>query len=214
MFVTKQNRASAASVQAPADSRARLVSTIAAHAACEGLNQTAIPELLLSRRSVPSACTSTTYEPGLILFFQGKKRINIGKITYLCGDSSLLLTSVDLPVVSQVITATTDEPMLAMILLLDMTTVRELLNKEEFDHPDDSSDTLGMSVSMASEEILDAFSRLNETPRHPCRHSIPEQFGRARNHLSRTSELARPTSVRDRNGRRSEEPRSKGCFLA
>ena len=94
---------------------------------------------------------------GLILFFQGKKRINVGKTTYLCGDSSLLLTSVDLPVVSQVIKASQDEPMLAMILRLDMTIVRELLNKEDFDAPDDSSDTRGMSVNVASEEILNAF---------------------------------------------------------
>ena len=160
MYLVKDNTPPARTVENAAHTRATLVSKIAAHASAEGLNPTAIPELLLSRRSVPSYCASATYEPGLILFFQGKKRINVGKTTYLCGDSSLLLTSVDLPVVSQVIQASQDEPMLAMILRLDMTIVRELLNKEDFDSPDDSSDTRGMSVNVASEEILDAFSRL------------------------------------------------------
>jgi AraC-like DNA-binding protein len=161
MYLVKNNTAGAKTVGNAAHTRAALVRKIAPHASAEGLNPTAIPELILSRRSVPSYCASATYEPGLILFFQGKKRINVGKTTYLCGDSSLLLTSVDLPVVSQVIKASQDEPMLATILRLDMTIVRELLNKEDFDSPDDSSsDTHGMSVSVASEEILDAFSRL------------------------------------------------------
>jgi AraC-like DNA-binding protein len=140
--------------------RAALVSRIVAHTSGEGLKQTAIPELMLSRRSVPSYCASSTYEPGLILFFQGKKRINVGKTTYLCGDSSLLLTSVDVPVVSEVIKASKDEPMLAMILRLDMTIVRELLSREDFDSPQDCSDTRAMAVNVASEAILDAFSRL------------------------------------------------------
>jgi AraC-like DNA-binding protein len=100
------------------------------------------------------------YEPGLILFFQGKKRINVGKVTYLCSDSSLLLTSVDMPVVSEVIKASKDEPMLALILRLDITVVRELLNKEDFEVPEESTATLGMSVGTASEGILDAFLRL------------------------------------------------------
>ena len=156
MYLVRKKIAGVKSVQP----RSMLVSKIAAHALTEGLNQTAIPELVLSRRSVPTACASSTYEPGLILFFQGKKRINVGKTTFLCGDSSLLLTSVDLPVISQIIKASEDEPMLALILRLDMAIVRELLNKQDFDSPDDYSDTRGMSVSVASEEILDACSRL------------------------------------------------------
>lgn len=153
---------SGTSVQSDGENSARteLVNKVAAHAPREGLNQTAVPGLLLSRRSVPSVCNSSTYEPGLILFFQGKKRINIGKVTYMCGDSSLLLTSVDMPVVSQVVDATESKPMLALILRLEMTIVRELLNKHDFEVPEESSDALGMSVGKASEELLSACSRL------------------------------------------------------
>ena len=158
-LVKKKSRTS---IQSDGENPARteLVNKIAAHAPREGLNQTTVPGLLLSRRSVPSVCNSSTYEPGLILFFQGKKRINIGKVTYLCGDSSLLLTSVDMPVVSQVVDATESKPMLALILRLEMTIVRELLNKHDFEGPEESSDALGMSVGKASEELLSACSRL------------------------------------------------------
>jgi AraC-like DNA-binding protein len=140
--------------------RSALVSKIAAHTTAEGLIQTAIPGLMLSRRSEPTACNSYTYEPGLILFFQGEKRINIGKTSYRCGDSSLLLTSVDMPIVSQIVKASPREPMFALVLCLDMTIVRELINQQDFDVAGNSPGTLGMSVSAASAEILDAYLRL------------------------------------------------------
>lgn len=158
--VREKKRDGGPSVQKASRARSALISKIAAHTSEEGLKPTAVPGLMLSRRSVPSACTSSTYEPGLILFFQGKKRINVGKTTYLCGDSSLLLTSVDMPVVSQVIRASQAEPMLAFILRLEMSMVRELLNKADFDSPNGFSETRGMSVGAASDEILDACSRL------------------------------------------------------
>lgn len=160
MYLFKKKSGTSVQSNGGNHTRTELVNKIAAHAPREGLNQTAVPGLLLSRRSAPSVCNSTTYEPGLILFFQGKKRINVGKVTYMCGDSSVLLTSVDMPVVSQVVDATESQPMLALILRLDMTVVRELLNKHDFDVPEDSSYTLGMSVGKASEEILDACFRL------------------------------------------------------
>jgi AraC-like DNA-binding protein len=98
------------------------------------------------------------------LFLQGKKRIDVGKATYLCGESSLLLTSVDLPVVSQIIQASEQEPILALIMRLEMPVVREILSQEEqdeFDIPgESSSDARGISLGVASDEMLGACSRL------------------------------------------------------
>ena len=143
------------------DIRIALVSKVAAHMRDEGVKQTGVPGLSLYRMSAPSPCISSTYEPRLILFVQGKKRIDVGKTTYLCGESSLLLTSVDLPVVSQIIQASEQEPILALILRLEMSVVREILNQDEFDIPEESfSDTHGISVGVASDEMLGACSRL------------------------------------------------------
>jgi AraC-like DNA-binding protein len=142
------------------DIRIALVRKITAHMQDEGVKQTPVSGLGLYRLSAPSPCTSATYEPSLILFLQGKKRIDVGKTTYLCGESSLLVASVDLPVVSQVIQASEQAPILALILKLEMPVVRELLNQEEFDIPEESSDARGMSVGVASDEMLGACSRL------------------------------------------------------
>ena len=140
--------------------RAELARKIAAYAAVEGDTATEIPGLRLYRRSVPTACTSAAYEPSLIVFLQGQKRINVGRTVYVCGDSNFLLTSVDLPVVSQVIAATEREPMLGLVLKFEMAAVREILSQHEFHLADDSADARGMAVGVTSIELLDACSRL------------------------------------------------------
>src|SRR5580658_9726239 len=112
--------------------RAALARKIAARAGAEGDTPTEIPVLRLYRRSVLTACTSATYEPSLVVFLQGQKRINVGKTTYVCDGSNFLLTSVDLPVVSQVIAATEKEPLLGLVLKLEMPAVREILSQQEF----------------------------------------------------------------------------------
>jgi len=140
--------------------RKGLARTIADRAVAEGDTLTQIPGLRLYRRSTPTACTSAAYEPSLVVFVQGKKRINVGKTIYLCDGSNFLLTSVDLPVVSQVIAATEAEPILGLVLKLEMAAVREILSQQEFHLREESGDARGMAVGVTSIELLEACSRL------------------------------------------------------
>jgi AraC-like DNA-binding protein len=140
--------------------RADLARTVARHADAEGDRLTAIPALRLYRRSEPTACASAAYQPSLVVFLQGQKRINVGKTTYICDGSTFLLTSVDLPVLSQVTKATEKEPILALLLGLDMTVVREILSQQEFHVREESVDACGMAVGATSVDLLDACRRL------------------------------------------------------
>jgi AraC-like DNA-binding protein len=140
--------------------RKDLARKIAAHIRLDGKEATAMPGLSLYRKSAPTDCTSAAYEPELIVFVQGEKRINIGGTTLVCNASTFLLTSVDLPVVSQVTKASREEPILALMLKLEMPTIREILSQEEFHVPESVSSTRGMAVGKSSVELLDACSRL------------------------------------------------------
>jgi AraC-like DNA-binding protein len=140
--------------------RAELARRIAACADVEGDKATDIPGLRLYRRSEPTACASATYEPSLVVFVQGQKRINLGRTTYLCNERSFLLTSVDLPVVSQVINATQEKPMLGLLLRLEMSEVRRILTEEELPFPEEPSGARGMAVGVTSVELLSTCSRL------------------------------------------------------
>jgi AraC-like DNA-binding protein len=140
--------------------RAALAAKIAAHARVEGTTETTIPGLILTRRSTPSACNSTTYEPSLVVFVQGQKRINVGRIAHVCSGANFLLTSVDLPVVSQIVQATVEKPLLGMLLQLAMPEVRKILSEEEFARGEEPVGARGMAVGVSSPELLDACTRL------------------------------------------------------
>ncbi len=150
----------AAAKQSVIEARKELARRIADRTVAEGDALTDVPGLRLYRRSATTACTSAAYEPSLVVFLQGQKRINVGKSTYICDGSNFLLTSVDLPVVSQVISATEKEPLLGLILTLEMPAVREILSKQEFHLREESADARAMAVGVTSLELLDACSRL------------------------------------------------------
>jgi AraC-like DNA-binding protein len=140
--------------------RAKLARKIAAHIHMEGPVATDLPGLSLSRRCAPTDCYSAAYEPELVVFAQGEKRINVGGATHVCDGSNFLLTSIDLPVVSQFTKASKNEPFLALVLKLEMPVVREILSQDEFLVPEVASRTLGMAVGKTPVELFNACCRL------------------------------------------------------
>jgi AraC-like DNA-binding protein len=142
--------------------RQELARRIAAHVHVEGPVDTDVPGLRLSRRTAPSEFLCTTYEPELVVFAQGEKRITVGGTTHICDGSTFLLTSVDLPVESQIIKASRSEPYLALVLKLEMPVVREILSQEEFHAPEVTFGVRGMAAGKSPVELLSACCRLLE----------------------------------------------------
>src|ERR1700720_971130 len=75
---------------------------------------TEITGLTLHRRTAPTAPCSMTYEPGVTVIAQGRKRVELGRNIFIYDASRFLLTSVDLPVVSRVIEASERAPCLIL----------------------------------------------------------------------------------------------------
>jgi len=134
--------------------RTQLASSITNRAVAEGDTATLIPGLRLYRRSAVTACASAAYEPSLVVFVQGQKRINVGKTIHICDGSNFLLTSVDLPVVSQVVAATPKVPLLGLVLKLEMPLVREIIAQQEFPLHEGSTDARAMAIGVTSPDIL------------------------------------------------------------
>ncbi len=133
---------------------------IAAHAQVGGDTNTEIPGLRLFRRTSLSSCTSAAYEPSLIVYAQGQKTVQVGGSTYTCDEGTCQLTSVDMPVFSQVTRASTEEPILAIIQKLDMALVREVLSQQEFLAPEACAGTPGMAIGKSTSELVTACMRL------------------------------------------------------
>ena len=116
--------------------------------------------MALYRRTTPTACFLATYEPSLTVFVQGRKRVNLNGILYLCDESSFLLSSIDVPAESQIIEASEQVPMLSMFLRLDMPTVREVLSREDLPEPATHVKPRGIAVGETTVGLLDACTRL------------------------------------------------------
>lgn len=112
--------------------RVNLARKIAAHVRISGEKATAIPGLTLYRLTAPTACYAAQYETGLAVIVQGRKRVTLGSTTYECDESAFLLTSVDVPLVSEIVAASEKVPLLALFLKLDLAIVREILGREDF----------------------------------------------------------------------------------
>ena len=77
---------------------------------------------------------------------QGRKRVDLGRTTFIYGESRYLLTSVDLPIVSQIIEASAEVPCLAMSLKLEMPVIRELLSREVIEVAEAPADSPAMAT--------------------------------------------------------------------
>ena len=123
---------------------------------------TRVNGLTLYRSIAPTAPNPCTYEPSLLIIPQGRKRVDLGKQSYYFGRSTFLLTSIELPIISQVSVASMKTPYLAFFLRLDMGMVREILHTEEVNLPAPLVGERGMVLGELSVELLTSCSRLLE----------------------------------------------------
>jgi AraC-like DNA-binding protein len=127
-----------------------------------GEHPTLIPGLSLYHRTNPTACFRASYEPGLSIFVQGRKRILLGGTEYLCDSSSFLLSSIDVPAQSQIIEASEEVPLLSIFLRLDMPTVREVVSRDDIPEVPPSPHRQGLAVGETTLGLLRAATRLLE----------------------------------------------------
>jgi len=142
--------------------RVELASKIALFMGSEENRATDVPGLTIHRRIAPTAPCSMTYEPSVTLMVQGRKRVELGRTAFMYGEGQYLLTSLDLPIVSQIIEASEDVPCLAMSQKLDMPVIRELLGREELQVGEPRADSPAMTTGRATAEFLSACCRLME----------------------------------------------------
>jgi AraC-like DNA-binding protein len=140
--------------------RSEFANKIAVFMGPEENRATDIPGLTLHRRIAQTAPCSMTYEPGVTVIAQGRKRVDLGGTSFMYGEGQYLLTSVDLPIVSQIVEASAEAPCLALSMKLEMPVIRELLSREEMHVDESPSDSPAMATGEATVEFLSACCRL------------------------------------------------------
>jgi AraC-like DNA-binding protein len=156
----KVNKSTASSPDPTRDLCRQLAHEIAFFAGSGEIVITQVPGLRLSRRTAPTAPACCTYEPSLAVVAQGRKQATLGGNTFIFDETRYLLTSLDLPVICNVIEANEKVPYLCFVLKLEMPVVREMLGREEIPAPEPPSDNPAMATGRTTTELLEACCRL------------------------------------------------------
>ncbi|MFV1849500.1 MAG: AraC family transcriptional regulator [Porticoccaceae bacterium] len=119
-----------------------------------------VPGLTLHRWETPTEQTSYMLAPSICLIGQGRKRVMLGEDIFEYDAHRFLITSIDLPVVSNIIEATPDQPYLGLTLDLDIRSMAQMILNTEMPSPRPLSDRRGIAVSQVTDPLLDAFKRL------------------------------------------------------
>lgn len=127
-----------------------------------GANQieTEIDGLSLVRWASVTPPTSYTHNPSICLIAQGKKRVILGEESYVYDASHFLVSSVNLPIIANIMEATPESPYLGVVMELDLQVISELISESEDLFSNDQQTQKGIAVGLLSESLLDAFIRL------------------------------------------------------
>ncbi|EHZ2643920.1 AraC family transcriptional regulator N-terminal domain-containing protein [Vibrio parahaemolyticus] len=123
---------------------------------------TPISGLRFSRWTTPTPPTSYTHNPSICLIAQGRKRVLLGEESFIYDANHFLISSVDLPIIANIIEASEEQPYLGLIMELDLTEISQLIVDSELAFTQAKEAQKGIAVGELSESLLDAFVRLAE----------------------------------------------------
>ncbi|MBS4205409.1 AraC family transcriptional regulator [Lederbergia citrea] len=137
-----------------------LAKLIQRYAGQDGVHATAIPSLFLINKSNVTAPNQGVYKPSLCIIVQGAKEVLLAQERFIYNPGNYLVASVDLPVTSQIIEASSDVPYLALKLEFTPSQILEVLNNFEVNIDSKRKAKRAMFVSGIELPILDAVIRL------------------------------------------------------
>lgn len=123
---------------------------------------TPISGLTFFRREAPMPPTICLVEACIVLVVQGEKQMLAGGEAYPYNINRFLITSLDIPANSQVVTASPDNPCLGLALKLDLRTMAELIAQGGLPLPEDRSSDRGAVIGLGTVTpmLLEPFKRM------------------------------------------------------
>lgn len=121
---------------------------------------TAVPGLALFRRDAVTPPVTYLYEQSICLIAQGAKRVVVGGDTHVYDQRRFLITSVDLPAVCEILSASREQPYLGLLLKIDQHEMSQLMADHHLPPPHAQQSHRGMAVGAVTAPLLAAVQRL------------------------------------------------------
>ncbi|MDH6427409.1 AraC family transcriptional regulator [Paenibacillus sp. FSL R7-0048] len=130
------------------------------HSSQDGVYETAIPSLFVIRNSNVTEPVYRVYKPSLCFIAQGTKEILLAKERFEYGPANYLISSMNLPVIGQIIKASPNAPYLSFKLEFTQSQILKVLNDSEFKLAPKENAKRAMYVGQIELPLLDAILRL------------------------------------------------------
>ncbi|WP_219836904.1 AraC family transcriptional regulator [Paenibacillus sp. R14(2021)] len=140
--------------------RIELAALIEKHSGRDGVFETAIPSLYFIRRSNETEPVHSVYKPAFCFIAQGSKEIMLAQERFEYGPADNLITSMNLPVVGQIIQASFDEPYLSLRLEMSEHQILAVLKDADIQFARQENMALAIFVGQTESALLDALLRL------------------------------------------------------
>ena len=119
-----------------------------------------IKDLYLFRVSTPGEPIHSVYKPSLCIVAQGSKEFFLNDERYVYDPNKYLLVTAELPLVGQVLDASTEQPYLSLLLELDPSLVGSVITEVGDIAPQNDASAKAINVSSLDADLLDAVLRL------------------------------------------------------
>ncbi|MCB9480768.1 MAG: AraC family transcriptional regulator [Desulfobacteraceae bacterium] len=139
----------------------KLASKIAGWTRESGRFETRIPGLVFRRCEYETEPQSYMHEPGICLVAQGAKKVLLENETYVYDAFHFLITSIDLPVIANVIEASPEKPYLGLMMKLDLKEISQLILEYDISISREKPGR-GIAVSRVSTALVNSFLRLTD----------------------------------------------------
>ncbi|NJJ38308.1 AraC family transcriptional regulator [Paenibacillus apii] len=149
------------------DQRDELVKRIERHTGREGVHKTAIPSLYFFRNSNLTKPAHRVYNPSLCFIAQGLKEVLLAQERFEYGPANYLISSMNLPVISQVIKASPLIPYLSFRLEFSQSQILEVINDSDIQIASKENAKRALFVGKIESSILDAILRLTRLLDNP-----------------------------------------------
>ena len=125
------------------------------------------PGLILGRSSQPTEMMHSVFKPAFCVIGQGSKQVLVGEEVFRYDPGHYLISTVDLPVVSQVVEGSKERPYMSFRLNLDAALVASVMMESGIEITKSDARVKAMDVSSIDASMLDAvirLARLLDTP--------------------------------------------------
>jgi len=122
--------------------------------------KTPIPGLFFYRHDNPTEPCFGLYDPCICLVAQGAKTVQTENKSFIYDPNNYLITSVHLPTIFQVISASPEKPYLGLVLKLDMKELSQLMIDSNLPSPRADRTEYGIATSEVTLALLSPFQKL------------------------------------------------------